>query len=696
MSTDNQILNFWSPVPQQGKGKEPLHQIPIGFVSTSFTFDAEFFEEECLTRFLGMETEKENDGAAFLIEREEKLAGLQCGIVLIDQHHCKGSRSLRWDLVPCRVPMGIQHAKINLLVWSGAVRVMIGSANLTQAGHCINQEIFGVVDFTPEEPGDRAFLNELIRFLDEMIQQFSGPVINGRWNLLKATLRQYIRSWKMDEVRYRNTEIAAYPLFVSPRRKSIVEQLPEYWKSASPPDTAIITSPFFDPEQHPDNPSLRIFDLLRKRGTAELNYHVTGEPLQSEPSHWLLQAPAYLKEAPRPEAQDVNFWIIEGEGKNETDKIVPRPLHAKSCWLGNDDFELFFIGSSNFTSAGWGTGRRINYEASLLYALQPGQVRGSRKKVDEALPLGEELLEGDYRFQYNPDDNDDVAEGEQLPLLPGCFGEALLVKSGDSYELRLQLLNDKIPEGITLSVLEGKTEKLILSTEAFQSSGSATEVVIPWTAPWLPDQLLVSWTGLEGHAIWPVVIDQQVSLPPVDQLRNLPLDILIQILSSSQPLHRLLKLIEKARRPEQQEAANGLVDILKLVDSSSFLLQRTRRVAQGLGALRSRLEKPVYTLEMLQWRLAGPIGVYSLVEAIDRESASEAERQFFLAELLLELTRLQPQSTDYSLDAETVKAAVLELIQKLAETHIRKTSEESPLQRYAAKALEKALAHGTD
>ena len=35
-----------------------------------------------------------------LIEREEKLAGLACAAVLVDQHHCKGSRSLRWDLVP--------------------------------------------------------------------------------------------------------------------------------------------------------------------------------------------------------------------------------------------------------------------------------------------------------------------------------------------------------------------------------------------------------------------------------------------------------------------------------------------------------------------------------------------------------------------------------------------------------------------
>ena len=53
--------------------------------------------EECLTRFAQVESDPQEDGPAYLIEREEKLAGLACAAVLVDQHHCKGSRSLRWD-----------------------------------------------------------------------------------------------------------------------------------------------------------------------------------------------------------------------------------------------------------------------------------------------------------------------------------------------------------------------------------------------------------------------------------------------------------------------------------------------------------------------------------------------------------------------------------------------------------------------
>jgi len=56
--------------------------------------------KSCLTRFAHVESDPQEDGPAYLIEREEKLAGLACAAVLVDQHHCKGSRSLRWDLVP--------------------------------------------------------------------------------------------------------------------------------------------------------------------------------------------------------------------------------------------------------------------------------------------------------------------------------------------------------------------------------------------------------------------------------------------------------------------------------------------------------------------------------------------------------------------------------------------------------------------
>src|SRR5215210_8976180 len=99
------LLDYWKP--PHGAGT------PIGCVSTTFTLDTPFFEEECLARYLCMETDPDTDGRLYLIEREEKMSGVQCAAVLADYRQCQGAHSPRWDLIPVRTP-GIMHAKISL------------------------------------------------------------------------------------------------------------------------------------------------------------------------------------------------------------------------------------------------------------------------------------------------------------------------------------------------------------------------------------------------------------------------------------------------------------------------------------------------------------------------------------------------------------------------------------------------------
>src|SRR5690606_3512793 len=122
---------------------------PIGCLATSVTFSPAFFEEECGGRFLRLETEPDSDGPLDLVEREEKLAQLRCACAFVDQHHCHGPRSVRWDLISARPLHGILHAKVALLLWSECLRVIITSANLTEDGYRRNQEVFGILDYRP-------------------------------------------------------------------------------------------------------------------------------------------------------------------------------------------------------------------------------------------------------------------------------------------------------------------------------------------------------------------------------------------------------------------------------------------------------------------------------------------------------------------------------------------------------------------
>src|SRR5215216_5198725 len=99
----------------KGKGQESgrkaldLWQTPEGAgeplicLATTFTFDAQFFEVECLGRFIQMDSHpSETEAVGYLIEREEKLASVRA-CVFVDRRHAQAKESLRWDVLPVAV-----------------------------------------------------------------------------------------------------------------------------------------------------------------------------------------------------------------------------------------------------------------------------------------------------------------------------------------------------------------------------------------------------------------------------------------------------------------------------------------------------------------------------------------------------------------------------------------------------------------
>ena len=120
--TRARLLDLWTGEKAFGR--------PVGCVTTSFTFDAELFEEQCLARFLSIQSNPNETVKAYLIEREVKLS--ECfACVLVDGAHVVPDRSLRWHMLPVILPRGgVLHAKLTLLAWEKCIRVLIGSARL--------------------------------------------------------------------------------------------------------------------------------------------------------------------------------------------------------------------------------------------------------------------------------------------------------------------------------------------------------------------------------------------------------------------------------------------------------------------------------------------------------------------------------------------------------------------------------------
>ena len=128
--SDIRLLDSWSPPDGAGH--------PVACLATSFTFESDFFTEECLARFLSLSTTSaEGDkisSIAALLEEEDRLSETQIS-VLIDRSTPAEKRNLRWDLLPVTAPGGLLHAKIAALIWERSARIILGSANLTSAGY---------------------------------------------------------------------------------------------------------------------------------------------------------------------------------------------------------------------------------------------------------------------------------------------------------------------------------------------------------------------------------------------------------------------------------------------------------------------------------------------------------------------------------------------------------------------------------
>lgn len=636
---------------------------PVGCLATSFTFDPAFFEEECLARFLDIQSDPDEDGPIYLVEREEKLAGASCA-ALVDARHCRGARSLRWDLLPARVPGGAMHAKVSLLCWQYRVRLIVASANLTADGYRRNQEVFGVLDFHEGSPAPFECLEEVLDFLSD-VAGYAGAGGGSdhalqRWQSVLGRARQIgavSGSGRSGRARVR-------AVLTGPDRASAFEQLGSIWPRQTPPTSAHVVSPFFDPGPR-NAPADGLWCVLRRRGAAEVTYHVTAEEMPSEEG-LIVHAPGSLPRATPAQRDGVECHVarIREHRVLEDDPIDFRPLHAKTLTLDDGDWVCAMVGSSNFTSSGLGLSSSPNVEANLVYILSRERDPKAAAVLDTAQLRGDPLDPDSIRYWRGREDESGEADAD-WPSLPGAFRSATLSAAAEGVHRLTLGIDDNPPSGWAV-FLENDLEPLYTERE-WQAAGRPAEEVLTLAAGVPPTGLEVRWDATDLRAWWPVnVVDASV-LPPPAELRNLSLDALIHILTSARPLKDAMRAWIRRKQAAQQlgEQEPDEIDPHKRVDTSRFLLQRTRRVSWALAGLRERLERPVPTVHALRWRLHGPVGVQRVAEALQAEKRSEAEYAFLLAELALEISRVRPASAPGCLPPEQVRAKLGSIVEEL-------------------------------
>jgi hypothetical protein len=627
------LLNLWSPDADFGA--------PIGCVSTTFTFDAGHFEEQCLARFVSMETDPSESARAYLIEREEKLSQV-FACILVDQRHAQNQRSLRWHLLPIRLPgLAIQHAKLSLLLWERHLRIVIGSANLTAAGYRTNREMVATLDFTPEQGGPLALVRGCIDYL-EALSRFSP----GRDNTVgpRAALatfltdvRRRIGRWSDASPRAGEPSCELVPLLpaVSGRVRSVTSQLREFWRGPAAQVLRIV-SPFFDQtDSAVDRTYKELTGLLTTRGPRSIEFCSSGCELSDGKVE--IDIPKRLADSPqRHPSTEHDLKFVEPNSPADGD--AQRALHAKALLLGHPSFSIFMLGSSNCTTAGLGLSATPNAELNLAYVVPTASTAFWNQCV-KALPPAKDAPDlAQVSFIATAEDsNDEPATGA---LLPAGFVEALFRPNPEGGgELQLELEPSHIPANFEIFLTNGT----VVLTDSTWSTTHSRPSQVTIALDRAVSNLTVKWQNASDTwvaAAWAVNVTDTALLAPPDELRNLTLEDLLAVLTSARPIHWAVDERITAR-DERSGTPPPDVDPHKKVDTSKFLMRRMRRLARALEGLRARMELPVSSIEGLRWRLQGPLGPIALGRALQAEAG--AGSPFFIAEVATTLQDIRWQ-----------------------------------------------------
>lgn len=646
-SNSGAMLDLWRP--PRGAGE------PIGCLATTYTFAPGLFDEQCLARFLEIESEPNREDLAFLVERESRLGGVYAG-VLVDHTQAGVEHSLRWDVLPVRLRVGKQHAKLSLLVWNRHLRIIVASANLTEPGYRSNHEVAAVVDMNPDD-SDAGLLSASIAFLQRLVSLVPGasvhpPEISRAKAFLDHTERQ-VEGWKQSN---RGGTIRQQLVFTlptggsdQPARSSIEEAVEACRRRGGSPFEAWIASPFFDVDDHTSRVTASLCKLMARGRQRELSFCVPAirdtsdtAPRLAAPRALILTPPAYQG--------NVSIEMLpEFDGSKNR-----RPWHAKMLALRSDRYFALMTGSSNFTCAGMGVGQSRNAEANLLtivavekYRREIGQLEGvwpEMEHVDD--PASAEWLGA-------RSDHDEEEQTSALPLPAGFLSATYRAGATRLIILRLDL--DQLPEQWRVRAC-GPNERQLVSDSDWHKRGNPPVVELDWESTKPPDRLLVQWA--EHEAFLPLNVEDSRDLPPPSQLENMSTEDMLWILAATDPSAAFRTWANRQQPPDLFDAdldsATPIdLDPLKSYDLHATFLHRIRRRARILAQVRLNLQRPVWGRPALEWRLRGLVGVEALADRLVLDLAKEDgkgdESLLTIADFLIVLHEVDYQPSDGSL-----------------------------------------------
>jgi len=640
--TRSTMLDLWRPPRDAGEA--------VGCLATTYVFTPGLFDEQCLGRFLDIESEPQRESLAYLLERERRLGAVYAG-VLVDASEAGVQHSLRWDVLPVRIPGGKQHAKVSLLAWEHHVRLIVASANLTEPGYRSNFEVAAPIDFAADSC-DTPLLAEAIRFLRSLMGYVPGGADLAESTRAESFLRRVetiTADWKSASrggiVRHRLA--CTLPGRGDAARSSLDEFLAACRTRGTLPHDLWLASPFFDDDATPNRAAEAVARQMARGFTPRIWLCVPGDDADGQ-GRVLLKAPRALYDTFLEAGAEVWVEIVPAVDDRER-----RSWHAKMIHAESEGYVALMAGSSNFTVAGLGLIPTRNAEANLVtivdrvtHAREKGTLRG----VWDAM---KPVKNPDRATWQRPEDEED--EGSGLPVPPGFL--AATFHAGVEQRIVLKLDPGSLPDSWDVKACGGLADgRAVLASGAWAAGGRLALQHCPWEPAMPPERLRVEWYGV--HAFLPLNVADAMGLPAPTELDAMSADDMLAIIAASDPGAAIRAWTIRHREPDHSidddlDSATPIdLDPLSRYRLGDTFLHRVRKRARVMVDLRRFVEKPAATEQVLEWRLRGLIGIKTLAEklAAEFEAAGDTrdprEALLTLADLLIVLREARYEAAE--------------------------------------------------
>lgn len=669
-SAGETMLELWRP--PQGAGE------PIGCLATTYTFHPGLFEEQCLARFLEIDSDPRREDLPFLLERESRLGGVYSG-VMVDYTQAGVEHSLRWDVIPVRIRGGKQHAKLSLLAWSGHVRIIVASANLSEPGYRSNHEVAATIDLSAAAANPE-ILDAAIDFFRTLCLLVPGaseqPTEVRRAKMFLNEVEKLAQPWKakLQKGTIRQHLVCTYPEYPGEKkgRSSMEEAIQACRKRGESPNSAWIASPFFDINDETSRVTAALCKLMARGGHRKLCFCVPTANNGEAVTHPRLAAPKTLLLTPKKYGGHATVKMLP----NLDDEKNHRPWHAKMLALIADRYSALMIGSSNFTCAGMGVGRNRNTEANLLTIVDRVAYRREVGQLEAVWPEMETVVDPDSAEWLGAQPDREEEEQGKAPPLPFGFLHAIY-RAGGKRQIVLRLSPEDLPTDWHVHAC-GQQKREILSASAWHKKGRPSTIELNWAPTSPPTKLLVQWTNESGkspqEAFLPINAEDISMLPPPEQLKQMSADDLLWLLAASDTGAAYRSLLHRDTvdqfDPDLDSATPSELDPLRRYDLQATFLHRVRRRARILAQMRANLQRPVWGRQVLEWRLQGLIGIEALADRLAHEFVNAGSRAdealLTLADFLIVLGEVDYQPSEGSLTKDEFDTVFQPFMKKLA------------------------------